>query len=208
MQNTNLQVMMPTYYFNTENYDKPISVTRLLRRNFGLLSSMYQNHVINIRVNEAKSYDDYFNPYFPTEYRYISIDDIESSYLAARSSGDLMKISFIIDAKYVYTERQVYSFMEVLGQIGGVMGIFVSLGAVFTHFCSSKIYTMTLLSMLYRTDDPKQPRKIKPILTDMLQVRRGRNGMSKPQVSTLILTHFLASRRVKKQCDVTEYYFT
>ena len=114
-----------------------------------------------VQVNEAIVYDDYYNSFFPKHYQYYSVEEIENTILTGRRTG-LIEIHFEISPKYIRTERKVHSLMEVLGQIGGIIGILLPIGAILSGVFSSKIYVMTLLSLLYQVDQ-KQTAKVVPI---------------------------------------------
>jgi hypothetical protein len=157
----NVELTYPTFYFDTDKLVKPVTISGLRKKRFGLLSTVYQEIHVPVQVNEAIVYDDYYNSFYPKHYKYYSIEELENTILTGRRTG-LIEIHFEISPKYMRTERKVYSLMEVLGQIGGIIGILLPVGAILSSVFSSKIYVMTLLSLLYQVDQ-KQTSKVVPI---------------------------------------------
>ena len=58
--------------------------------------------------------------------------------------------------------------MEVLGQVGGIIGILLPVGAILSSIFSSRIYIMTLLSLLYQVDQ-RQVSKVSPISNNVFK---------------------------------------
>lgn len=158
----NVQLIFPTFYFDTESFDNPVTISGLKKKTFGILPSLYQEVHVPIQANEATVYDDYFNTIYPKTYKYVSVEEIDNTFLTARINGDLMEVQFELSPKYLKTERKVYSFMEVLGQVGGIIGILLPVGAILSSIFSSRIYIMTLLSLLFQVDQT-QTSKVSPI---------------------------------------------
>jgi hypothetical protein len=66
--------------------------------------------------------------------------------------NSLLTIDFQLDPSYIQIERKVYSFMDATGQIGGVVGLIYPLGIILSALFSKLIYTITMLSILYKTN--------------------------------------------------------
>mmetsp|Transcript_27392 Transcript_27392/g.24271 ORF Transcript_27392/g.24271 Transcript_27392/m.24271 type:complete len:84 (+) Transcript_27392:899-1150(+) len=73
----------------------------------------------------------------------------------------MLKIKIVLDNKYTLTERKVYTAYDMLGQVGGFMGIIISGGGIFAAFFSGNMYLMTLLSNFYKVDENANTKKAK-----------------------------------------------
>lgn len=97
------------------------------------------------------------------EYSYYSIDDVlDKTRTKYNSESTLAVATFELDYKYDFIERRVYTFIDMLGRVGGLMGALIPLRAVFSSILSTKIFTMTLLSQFYQVKKADGPEEILP----------------------------------------------
>ena len=137
------------YYFDVEDYNKPVNVTVENEFEFFLIPGFTVEKELRVRVNKAV---DYTNPWFSIgakEYTYYSIETVAER-LQPENNDDLLRVRIVLDNKHTLIERKVYTVYDMLGQVGGVMGIFFAAGSIFTNFFSANIYAMTLLSYFYK----------------------------------------------------------
>ena len=66
------------------------------------------------------------------------------------STGEIINIKITLDWNYSSIQRTVYSFMDLVGQIGGISQIWVVAGVVVTSLFVNKVYMESLLSNLFR----------------------------------------------------------
>jgi hypothetical protein len=115
-------------------------------------------------VNEAEVYDNIWTPsYWPTKYNYISLETYDFSLLHPSPDGALTEINIIMDSKYTSIQRQVYSIVQMLSDVGGIIGVLVPLGAFLVHVFNEKVYTMTMMSVLYQVKSKDSTNKIVPM---------------------------------------------
>ena len=108
---------------------------------------------IKIRVNQAEDWPSYLYSIFPKEYQFVSIGNILSEAKYQTNDKEYFMFTFELDQVYYNIERRAYTFIDVLGQVGGFMGILIPLGSIIVGFISNKIYWMTLISTFYDTED-------------------------------------------------------
>ena len=83
----------------------------------------------------------------------MSIGSISSDTVYETDDKNYFIFTFELDRVYYDIERRAYTFIDVLGQVGGFMGILIPLGSVLVGFISNKIYWMTLISYFYQTEN-------------------------------------------------------
>ncbi|CAI2386814.1 unnamed protein product [Moneuplotes crassus] len=155
-------VATSNYYFDIDNYESPLNITFEDEFSFPLLNYMTVEKTLKVRINKAYDYTSIWYPSEPKEYTYYSIESVKDSLQAENGSGDLARINIILDKNYNIVERKVYTFYDMLGQVGGVMGIIYSLGSVCVNIFSGKIYIMTLLSYFYKVERRPDTQKVSP----------------------------------------------
>ena len=89
---------------------------------------------------------------FPNEYEFMSIGSVTTNTYLQGDSSDYLIFVFELDQEYLYIERRAYTFIDVLGQVGGFMGILIPLGSVLVKIISNNIYWMTLINTFYDTE--------------------------------------------------------
>lgn len=187
----NVNIALPNYYFDVNRFETPVSISGLRTGQYGFISGMYLKQVIHLQVNEAETYDNFLGDIWSDTYQYISYERYDSSILNPSSASDLMGIQIVLDPKYSKVERKVYTLFDVLGQIGGVMGIIIPLFVASIQFFSTKIYTMTMLSLLYQVDE-KPDYKVVPIESQI-------SNMDKSQVIRMSYILFRLERSLKEK---------
>ncbi|CAI2362670.1 unnamed protein product [Moneuplotes crassus] len=155
-------VAISNYYFNIDDYNNPVNVTFEDEFNYHLIEGMTVDKTLRVRINKAYDYTSIWYPSEPKEYTYYSIESVKDDLQAENGSGDLARINIILDKNYKIVERKVYTFYDMLGQVGGVMGIIYSLGSVCVSLFSGKIYIMTLLSYFYKVKRSSDAHKVAP----------------------------------------------
>ena len=83
----------------------------------------------------------------------MSIGSVTTNTYLQGDSSDYLIFVFELDQEYLYIERRAYTFIDVLGQVGGFMGILIPLGSIIVGLISNRIYWMTLISTFYDTEN-------------------------------------------------------
>ena len=65
----------------------------------------------------------------PKEYTYYSVDSVIDIIRPENENGDLIKVKFILDTESQVIERKVYTIYDMLGQVGGFMGVVLPFSA-------------------------------------------------------------------------------
>ena len=67
----------------------------------------------------------------------------------------ILAIKFMKDEKIISYERGVFTLLEVIGNIGGLMGIFTVGGGLLVGMFSGKVFLYSILSKIYQVEEPK-----------------------------------------------------
>ena len=79
----------------------------------------------------------------------------------------MFTINFELDQNYINIERRAYTFLDVLGQVGGFMGFLIPAFGFIIAILSDKVYWTTLLNTFYDIeilDEVKPFRRVQPEL--------------------------------------------
>ena len=69
-------------------------------------------------------------------------------------------MQFVKDESSKSYERSVFSFLEVTGNIGGLLEILEIAGGFLVGICSGKMFLYSIISNLYHVDGPDQNKGI------------------------------------------------
>jgi hypothetical protein len=109
--------------------------------------------ILKLQLNKADDYTSIFYPASKQEYSYFSIEEALDRSRGEDTSKIVFRVYVELDYRYKFTERKVYNFYDMLGQVGGVMSILLPIGGLFTRIFSSTIFQMTLMSKLYKIEN-------------------------------------------------------
>lgn len=174
IEDIQIKVTLFSFYFNIDSYDDPLQVTVDLNNEINLLYNMKQKVTYSVQINEAQTFDSVFTDYITQTYEYISIGDIFTSFDTI-SGSKLLEIYVVQSPKYMKVERRVYMIMDMIGQIGGVLGLLIPLGAVIINILSNKIYIMILLSLFYKVEEETNYNKVSPTINTQIGVHQERS---------------------------------
>jgi len=86
---------------------------------------------------------------------FYSIERSDFDFYAEPSFGGLLLITVVTDPNQDFYSRQVYSFFDLTGQVGGLYGIVDTICRIFVGMISSKLFVLSVLSHLYQVEDHK-----------------------------------------------------
>ena len=101
----------------------------------------------NNQVSDLSSYVPFSEA---KEYLFYSIGDQLSDVSAIDTSGEFINIKITLDSKYSVIQRSVFSFIDLVGQIGGINQIWVVFGTLIASIFTYRIYMESLLSIFYK----------------------------------------------------------
>jgi hypothetical protein len=156
MDGQNVVLGVGESYFNVEDYDDPLGSVLENKFNYALLPGYTIERHLKIRVNTAYDFTSLFYAFAPIEYTYYSIDRVQDRLLPENANKDALIVYLQLDYQYLTTERKLYTFYDMLGQVGGFMGIVIWLASLTVSSFSNNMYTMNLLSHMYKIDSEEK----------------------------------------------------
>lgn len=152
-----VQAFILSTYFDYNDYKSPIKTYVGDMDFFGLMNGYTRTFQVKVQQNMATTADDLiYNQYSTTEYFY-SVENKISNMFKPYESGDLLVFYFTLDRFSNNYERTVFSFIDMLGILGGLFGLMIMLGSFFVTYFSDKIFYNTILSSLYQIEGKEEP---------------------------------------------------
>lgn len=167
----NLDMAVVNSYFDFDNYPTPVQTFVDDRLNYTLHPNIKKTATVYIQKNTIELKDSFFR-YSPQgkSSSFVNIEKTELDFDELDSDKIIMKVRFEKDYDYKSYERQVYSILNLFGDLGGVFGIFSLAGSIFVGIFADRLFNYSLISTLYQVDPLSpdeskivdQPIKIKP----------------------------------------------
>ena len=93
----------------------------------------------------------------------------------AEINGILASFYFRFDAEYNIYERRIYSFGEMLGQIGGLFQIIIFLGVMIVSVFPERLFISSIIRKIYQIDQFKEKAIIDSTKSNKNKVNTDRN---------------------------------
>ncbi|CAI2379631.1 unnamed protein product [Moneuplotes crassus] len=156
IQNTDLNIYQGNIYFDFDDYEQPIETYLDDRFFFTLIPGFTKTNLIKIQKNEAEIQDDYL-AYLPggTNKEFITLERFDQRLsIEGAVFPNIISFKFIKDSHSKSYERGVFTLREVIGSVGGLMGIFICLGGIIVNIFSSKLFYYSIFSQMYQIEHP------------------------------------------------------
>lgn len=147
--------MLLDQYFDGDDYDDPIKLNMQNDYSYYFIQNHIVEKEIKVRINKVVDYTNLWYEFQPREYTFFSIEHVNDYFQQDDGSGDLMRFHIVLDSRYSQIERRVYTFYDMLGQIGGFIGIVLGAGGLIAGFFANNIYVMALLTSLFKVEVTK-----------------------------------------------------
>lgn len=149
------------YYFDTEDYESPIKYRFEGQYDWPILPSFTLGRSVRIAKNIAYDKTSYW-PFASTKkYEHYSVDKIFETTAPMGTNNVFINISLDVSDTYVKIERTVFSLIDMISTIGGLVEIYVIAGMLVSSTFTDKIYFSKLLSQLYQVRSEDSASKLK-----------------------------------------------
>ena len=145
-----------------KNMTQPIQTRTQLAR--PVIDEKYQNReVFTLSVNKFYDYSDQvglfeqdFEPY-----TYLTIDTRDKEKVPKTSEDDIptLVIEFMLSEQFSERERTAYTFMTLIGDIGGFNGAIIIFPGLFMNWYSSKMFDAAIASEIPSKKKNKRARQ-------------------------------------------------
>jgi hypothetical protein len=160
LYNARLTMIVGSQYLDFDDYETPVK--KMIDDKFSMLltpnADLMKQRTIFVRKNNAVLNDYYFNLGLPftetliTEREFFSITDSQYDMHEKLHDPAIASYRFFVDPQEDYYSRNVFTFIDLLGQLGGVYEIFDLFGIVFVGFIAHRLFQFSILSRLYQVN--------------------------------------------------------
>ena len=146
---------LSNFYFDGDDYDDPIKPIIDDKLTFTFIPGLRKEVTIFMKINEATDNYDYAPFSSPRHYTYYENDRYIEQIVQRDSLRDkiLLRVKIMLDEKSTKIERSVYSFNDMIGQVGGSVGFIVFIGSMIASVYTSTAYFCSLVSEFYHCDE-------------------------------------------------------
>jgi hypothetical protein len=166
-----IEIALINAYFDFNDYEDPVK-TYYEDINFFYLRpgiSYFRN--VKVKPNEYESNNNLLYQSFTEKGSFYNIGSNTDGYnLYNSADGVIFNNIFMLSQEYDLYERDVFTFFDMLGLLGGVYEICIITGSFFVNSLAKKLLYSSLLSNLYqiKTDEyfevnAKKTAKVKPL---------------------------------------------
>jgi hypothetical protein len=150
IENEEFDLVMIDKYFDAESYDE--SVKQYITQDFKYsgISTFSKYVYISIKENELQLMDSVFQYGDHTKKTFYSIskERIDDSIFA----GSYFDVTIQMDSQKLIHERTVFSFFDMVAQLGGVYGVIAGILLYALGYYSEKMMYFSILRRLYHTE--------------------------------------------------------
>lgn len=143
-------VLISNPYFDFKDIDNPIGHELDSRFTFKLNPEMYNLMNIYVEKNEYTTSDDYLGLSTPKTGEFFRADEFTVDKFP-KNSEYVVSSYIYMSSKINQYERQVMSFMDIIGLIGGFFELFQVIAGFFIEYFVSKIFAFSLVNNLEKT---------------------------------------------------------
>ena len=136
------------YFFDTDDYSSPLKVN--IRNDIVFTPASGLRKLINVKIRN-NIVTDQPSPYPFTNsqfYEFYSIKEITNDVILSQN-GQIFQMMFSFDNEYLQMSRSVYSFSDMVGQVGGFGGMLISIFSFVVGIISTKVYQQSIMSDIY-----------------------------------------------------------
>ncbi|CAI2386876.1 unnamed protein product [Moneuplotes crassus] len=156
IKNSEFLMGVASHYFDFDDYDKPIKSTFDTRFLGKLNVNSHKDQDYYVQKSEVTDVVSFFQFGQEEETSFFSVSRQISDLIEIDSSDptetDLLTLQFFQDEESLKYERTIFSFLDAIGQIGGVFGMFVQGGLLITATFNQSYFMTYLFSFLYTSN--------------------------------------------------------
>ena len=147
-----IQVTIQNAYFDIENYDNPVQYFLDDNYFWDLLPNFRKKSDLFVREGHSEIQDNFIQFFNEKELDYYAIVDSKEQLVLEDSDGEFMSIFIRLDSTAEKYDRQVYSFSDLLAQVGGIYQSFFFIGTLFVGIFSERLFFSSILKKIYQLD--------------------------------------------------------
>jgi hypothetical protein len=153
-----LDILMVDSYFDLESFDAPIK-TYLTQKYFAsIIGTKVKNFEVFLKENNIDRLDDYSFTKGNVLNSFYSVKEMTSD--EYESSADLYaSVKLSLDAESQSYTRNVYTILDVIGQVGGIFSLLTSFCALIVGIYAEKMAMHSIISKCYTLENDDTPKQ-------------------------------------------------
>ena len=151
--NHNIDFSIVSSYFDFSDYENPVHLYLQDLNYFFIMSDIYQETSYHVFQNQGILNDNLFfgSQGASSKVNFYSIEKKYTNYGKTNAFNDYFNIFISLDQQVNQYKRTVYSFVDMLGFLGGIFGLMKSIAFVLVQFVANRKFYVFVISNLSST---------------------------------------------------------
>ena len=138
-------------YYDLNNYENPIQTYAEAGLSFSGINGFKNSVQFFFQNNQVEAQDDYLSIVKQSnKENFVSLVKTENFYKV--DQNQVISFRFAKSNQETTIERSVFTFLDLLGNLGGIFEVLSVLGSIFVTIFSEKLFHYSILSNLYQVD--------------------------------------------------------
>lgn len=140
-------------FFDFDDYVNPVQTFLDERFKYNVVSQFDRTITLHLQNDQAELKDSYFQYSHEGEnLDLVRVNRVDKEFKNNGDTDSVISVRFVKDYHYDYYERQVFSILELFGNLGGIFEIFRILGGLLVGSIAQKIFNYSIICSLYQVD--------------------------------------------------------
>lgn len=110
-----------------------------------------------VRQGQGETQDEFVQIFGETEYNFYSVANSRDQLVVLDASdNEFMSVFIRLDAETEKYERRVYSFSDLLAQVGGLYSSIFFIGIILVGIFSERLFVSSILRKIYQIDEIRE----------------------------------------------------
>ena len=137
-------------YFDFQDFSNPVHYYIDNTFFWAIVPGLTKKSDIYIKRSFVTLTDDIVQILTETKSDFYQIENYDDSIEQENSDGTIIGTYFRLDSNYDTYERQVYSFWDFLGAIGGLNESLIIIGGLATYFFTERLFFASVIQKIYQ----------------------------------------------------------
>lgn len=146
-----VEILMINSYFDLNSFDDPIKTYLTQEYFYTYEQDTFVETNIFLKENSISLLDDYTLVDGTKGEKFYTVSD-ERTDKYTQTSDQFSKISIFLDPETETFNREVFTFMDILANIGGIFSLLQSFAAIIVGFYATQLFQHSVISKLYTFD--------------------------------------------------------
>lgn len=151
-----LQITIQNSYFDIQNFVEPVQYFMDDQFFWDILPSFRKKSDLYVRKGDANTVDEYIQISGSNVYTYYTVEKSRDQLVVLDSSGEFMSVYFRFDATTENYDRKVFSFSDMLAQVGGLYQSVFMMGILAVGIFSERLFVSSILRKIYQIDEIRE----------------------------------------------------